>query len=350
MSSIPTVPMFSPDGSLGDVPYDGMHDALQAGFKMGVNMRSKDGSMGVIPADKTQEAVKAGFSIVPYNLDKPAKSGGLKAVGSDLKGILTPQALNPYPGMGQDQKVEAGTQALQEAQSRKAAGYNLPYRAAAPIAGIVANVPGMEQSAREGDTRGVVGHAATGMALAATPLMAEGIGKMAAKGIDLLPSTERAGQAFKAVKSVAGDVPVTIDAAQEPALRLMDWQKKTQLGPTINKFLNRVTNPKLGPLSYSEARDYYQLLGKLSAEETMKLAPAIRRDLTQMVIGLKDDIGSTAESVGLRPQYESAMKEYRNAKRIETGVEVLKKYGAKGAAAAVGGGLAGYAIKGAAGQ
>lgn len=66
MATSPTVPMYAPDGTLGDIPYDKMHDALQAGGKMGVNFLAPDGTKGIIPADRVQDAQKAGGKIVPY--------------------------------------------------------------------------------------------------------------------------------------------------------------------------------------------------------------------------------------------------------------------------------------------
>jgi hypothetical protein len=88
--------------------------------------------------------------------------GFLANLGSDLKGMIhMPSAQNPYPGMGQEDKAAAAAQSSDRDQSRKAAGYSAPYRALAPVAESVgANVSGMEDSAREGDPGGVLGHAA----------------------------------------------------------------------------------------------------------------------------------------------------------------------------------------------
>jgi hypothetical protein len=119
---------------------------------------------------------------------QPEESFGEKAghalgtAYSDLKGLLHPSGQNPYPG-GQlnyvppekrtngemfnisDPKRDAAIQAVQQDDARKAAGYNVPYRVLAPVAQSAGlNVPGMEQSAAEGDTAGVLGHAAAGIA------------------------------------------------------------------------------------------------------------------------------------------------------------------------------------------
>jgi hypothetical protein len=141
--------------------------------------------------------------------------------------------------------------------------------------------------------------------------------KGAGVAAEALPSAERAGAGFKDVMGAAKDVPLDLQNAQQGILRLMDWQKKAQLGPTINKFLNRVTNPKLGQITYEDARDFYSLLKNLSMDEASKLARPIRFDLNKMLVGLKADVGNAAGQVGKAQQYYSAMKEFSQAKRLE---------------------------------
>jgi hypothetical protein len=95
---------------------------------------------------------------------------------ADLKGLLKPQAQNPYPGMGQEQKAADAAIAEQQDKNRKAAGYSVPYRVLVPVAQSVgANVPGMEQAAAEGDTAGVLGHTLAAVAPQAASL---GLGAM----------------------------------------------------------------------------------------------------------------------------------------------------------------------------
>lgn len=167
MAASQMVPMIAPDGSIGDVPLARMQDAIHAGFQVGVAVKSPDGQSGVIPAHRYQDALAKGFKIDnSANESQPQKEGGLAAFGNDLKGLLTPQAQNPYPGMGTDQKVAAAQQAVAQDNARKAAGYGAGYRALAPVAQAVGvNVPGMEQAAAQGDPNAILGHAAA----AATP-------------------------------------------------------------------------------------------------------------------------------------------------------------------------------------
>jgi hypothetical protein len=161
----------------------------------------------------------------------------------------------------------------------------------------------------------------------------------------MVPNVASAAQKFEEVGNVAKDVPVSLTNSSEAAIKLMDWQKKTQLGPTINKFLNRVTSPNQGPLTYDEARGFYKILGRLSADEASKLPDPVKYDLTQMVRGLKQDIGDAAGTVGKGDQYYSAMQEFSKAKKLEDLKASLVKYGVKpaiGAGAATVGAKAGY--------
>ena len=160
-SAVSTVPIISPDGKVGDVPFTQMKAAMAAGGKLGVSVTDPNGKPGTVPADRVQDAVRAGGKIVPYGEQETQHPGFWATAAEDLKGLLHPGGFSPYPGMDQDAKSAAATQHAEEDQSRKAAGYSLPYRVGAPFAQAVgANVPGMEKSAAEGDVGGVLGHAA----------------------------------------------------------------------------------------------------------------------------------------------------------------------------------------------
>jgi len=65
MSTPATVPIFDPDGVLRDVPYEQMHDAIQAGGKPAVRFQAPDSKIRYVPADQTQDAVKAGGKVLP---------------------------------------------------------------------------------------------------------------------------------------------------------------------------------------------------------------------------------------------------------------------------------------------
>lgn len=170
---------------------------------------------------------------------------------------------------------------------------------------------------------------------------------------DITPKSRmaEAGGLLQSVAHDANQIPVKLDNAGDAALKLMDWQKKTQLGPTVNKFLNRITNPKLGPMTYEEARQFYQVLGKLSSDETMKMAGPVRRDLVQMVTGLKQDIGAAADTVGRAGDYFKGMGDYATAAKHQGWYDMTKdavaKEGIGGLAKGIGmagAGALGYAL------
>ncbi len=63
-----TMPMFSPDGQVGDVPVERVPDAVKSGFKLGQDMYSpavmgKPSSAGTIPIDRVHDALAAGFTL-----------------------------------------------------------------------------------------------------------------------------------------------------------------------------------------------------------------------------------------------------------------------------------------------
>lgn len=141
-----------------------------------------------------------------------------------------------------------------------------------------------------------------------------------AVGNRLVPSMikERAGQLFNAVAEDAGQVPVTLgEKAQEAALRLMDMQKVTNPGSTINKFLNRLTRPNADPLTYTEARDFYSTLSEMSWGDRLTLNPKVQYYARNLVKGLKDDIGNAAQEVGRAADYYQAMGQYARAQRLK---------------------------------
>lgn len=197
-----TVPIFAPDGSLGDVPYERMKEAVAAGGKPGVTIKSPDGKLGVIPAERVPDAAKAGATIVPLDQQETQHAGFWHQLWNDVSSIR-PSGVSPYPGMDQGVKSGMAAASAERDQSRKAAGYSNAYRAIAPLAESVgANVSGMEQSAKEGDPEGVLGHAAAvPTVMAATAGLAKGAEAMPAaadalRASPIRPVAKFAGQAL----------------------------------------------------------------------------------------------------------------------------------------------------------
>lgn len=108
-----TVPVFAPDGSLGDIPYEHLHAAIAAGAKPGVTIKAPDGSIGVVPADHYQEAVKAGGQVIPFGQDisqhasehpmMPKTEEGIETATKDISDRLSDRyapAMQMALGMG----------------------------------------------------------------------------------------------------------------------------------------------------------------------------------------------------------------------------------------------------------
>lgn len=56
----PMIRIYASDGSLGRVPYEQLHDALQSFGTIAARIQAPDGTPGYIPADKVADALKAG--------------------------------------------------------------------------------------------------------------------------------------------------------------------------------------------------------------------------------------------------------------------------------------------------
>lgn len=218
--STSTVPIFDPQGVARDVPYEQAKDAIAAGGKPGVFMQSPDGKTRVVPASMTQQAVAAGGKVIPFD-QQPANDhpGFWNSAAEDalsipkgIMGMLPPvlaynsivHAKENYDSL---QATGKTTEQIADAQ-RKEAGHGLAYRVLAPGAAqaVGVNLPGMEQSAEQGDVGGVLGHTVVPAATAAAPIVGEAA--IAAKrGIQASPvgaaMVDAAGAAAKKLPAAA---------------------------------------------------------------------------------------------------------------------------------------------------
>src|SRR5882724_9656656 len=98
MSTSATVPMFSPDGLLTDIPYENMQKAREGGGIPAVQMMSPEGEPTWIPAHQLQAAVKGGGKIIPFEQQETQHPGFWHAVAEDSLGMLK-GVLGGPPGM-----------------------------------------------------------------------------------------------------------------------------------------------------------------------------------------------------------------------------------------------------------
>lgn len=155
----------------------------------------------------------------------------------------------------------------------------------------------------------------------------------------VIPSAERAGQAFKDVMAAAKNVPVDTTAAESVAQEIKDFASRGgRLPKVIRDFAKRVD--PTNPMTYEEARDFYSNARQLTMEEINSLKPQVKRKVIEFANTLGDSIQKAATSVGQGERYSQALNEYRQAKSLGEAIDTLKKWGIRGALTAAGGSAA----------
>lgn len=262
-------------------------------------------------------------------------------LGQDLKGVAsavaTPSGFSPYPGMDQEAKSAAAGQSFEEDQARKDAGYSGAYRALVPVAKSVGvNVGGMEESAKEGDVGGVLGHAAATPAVLA---VGKAVSSVAPKAGALLPSKAEAGSLLGEVSEAIGKHPVIADDAADIAMEILDKKqtgaKLGGLSKPINQFLSRVTDPDT-PLTWGEAREFEQNFRKLTPSQKMNLGAGVRPLLREFTNSLRLSIEETADAAGQGDKFRQGMRGYRAGAMAENAKDFLKENAVKTAIGSAG--------------
>ena len=164
------------------------------------------------------------------------------------------------------------------------------------------------------------------VALAAVPY-----GRIAKAAKPLMwPTRAAAGAKFQQVMSKAANVPVDISGPGNVALRIQELAERGSSMPMVaRRFLQRVTDPNKGPLTYQEARDFASNVSRLSANEFGRLTPKMGAEVHKLRVALNKAVGDAATSAGKGPEYFSAMKEYARAARHAETAKLVKKEAAK---------------------
>jgi polyhydroxyalkanoate synthesis regulator phasin len=181
--------------------------------------------------------------------------------------------------------------------------------------------------------------AAKGAGKAATAV-GETAGKVADAVKHAIPSTERAGRVMEDLKTAIGSHPVELtDEVSKAASRIQELADNGNVMPSAaRKFLNRVTDPSKGHLTYNEARDFLTKFGSMTADEATKLSPAVKGQLQQLGGALRDAVEATAKRGGKLEEFQTSMKEYASSKKLQEVAQFLKdKAISAGATAAIGG-------------
>jgi hypothetical protein len=157
------------------------------------------------------------------------------------------------------------------------------------------------------------------------------------------PTFARAKTGFQEVAKATN--PEVIDTSV-PGNTALEIQKMAQAGGSqpkvIRDFVSRVTDPKKGPLTFEEARKFYTNASRLSADESQRLTPDMKRMVGQFRADLDQALTKAAATKGKAPQYTQAMKDYHRASKGADTLDTLKEYGKKAAiTGAIGGGVGG---------
>lgn len=166
------------------------------------------------------------------------------------------------------------------------------------------------------------------------------------KALDMIPSAARAGRNFETVMGKAGNEPIDTTGIRPVVTRAQELGITGSSKPKVINDYIRMTRTPLTPgaegptlpLNYKQGRDFASSSGRLSAGEALQTNPPMRAQVTRMNIALNSANEAAADRAGVGDEYRAAMKEYRQAAQLKSGL----KTGAKVAVGALGAGTAGY--------
>lgn len=159
--------------------------------------------------------------------------------------------------------------------------------------------------------------------------------KLIGTAADAIPSKARAGGLFNEASAAAGDTPIDVSNPGNTALQIRDMAASGgRLPKVVRDFISRTTDPNQGPLTYDEARQFYQNAGQLAVNERNALNPSMQRMVGQFRQQLGQSIGQAADQAGVGPQYQGAMQEYRQFNTLQDFKNMLMQNVVKPAAKA----------------
>jgi len=227
---MPMVQVFAPDGTLGDIPYDRLHDALGQGAKIAAKVKAPDGTVGFVPGDRVPDALKAGGQRVPLDMHDAdgGKPGFWSQAGTKLKSQfpsvagaatalaggggkaydLAQTAITQGPGSAAwklAQETPGVPQAMEFLRSRQAGN-----SVASSMLNATGTAVGVDPAQQEADAR--VGNTAGIAADAAVPAAETLLGYGAGLGTRAL-----AGTATEALSQYKPQIVAGTEALQHPA-------------------------------------------------------------------------------------------------------------------------------------
>lgn len=159
-------------------------------------------------------------------------------------------------------------------------------------------------------------------------------GTAAAKAIEALPSSARAGAKFNQVAQAVNDVPIDTTNIGEVVQRAKELQSTGSTMPKVFRDMNRALN-RGTPITYSEGRDFASSAGRLSATERLAMNPPMQAQVGKLAEALKTANRTVAAQAGLGDVYDQAINEFRQVMALKNMGEIVaaKAPGAAKAAA-----------------
>lgn len=157
-------------------------------------------------------------------------------------------------------------------------------------------------------------------------------------------SSQYAGQVLQQLKKVGPKSEVPVGNSGKALQEIMaENNAGSSMPQVVRRFLQRVTNPEQGPLTYEEARRFYSNASRLSADESNRLSPNMKRLLGDFREGLHQDILANRAQFGVAEPYQQAVEEYHTAKVVSSRAKTAAKIGGAAVGTAAAGGI-GYKL------
>ncbi len=301
-------PMIAPDGSIGDVPAEHVHDAISKGAKLGYELTAPDGTTGIVPADRVHDAI---------------------AAGAMLKGAPPPTNVPESAALQNPQNLTQQGQQLQQAAREDA---NTPwYKPGQSMSDIShSSAEELGKSAEMAIPAGAAKTAVVAGAERAAPYL-----QLPSK---VEASRKTAGATLGAIKSAIPNAVVDTTKATETALQAKELAAGGQTLPQVlGKFLDRMgLGESVGasggaipnkPLTFSEGRAVGKTAGKLSVTESLSATDEMKGYISKFAGEVGDALKQTAKEHGFEPQYSQALKDYHAAKTVQEVQAAIKKWG-----------------------
>lgn len=243
-------------------------------------------------------------------------------VNASMGKITGISAYHPKTGLaGIEEKMGDWRQRLSEFANRGSGSYKVgntseigDFMASAPL-GLLRMGKGASEVPQgkiwEG-TKDIVGG---GMEAATMPsmFMAPEVGEVG----KLLPSTEKAAGILENVAKAANHIELPhLNRPLSVAMKIQEIAKSGATMPkVVRNFLERASKPE--PLTYKDARQFYENATRVSFDEASRLTPKAKYMLGQFTKALDTSIHEAAKAVGMGDEYAKGMRAYHAAAKFK---------------------------------